>query len=209
MTIPLSILIPHKKTPQNDKALAIALACIADNTHNSYQLLVDSETPADPYVVINRLAEMARGEYLFLSNSDIFVSPGWDVDLLERASPYKIVNATLVEPGAIGVFDGNITRNFGMLPSTFRRADFEEWVTTNPTLPAGNGFVYYAVIHRQSFLKRGGFDISRGNFPTPLDSFFWEAWKREGLEIARSTSLVYHLQNYSNPEEQEKPARQA
>lgn len=208
MTIPLSILIPHKKTPQNDKALAIALACIADNTHNSYQLLVDSETPADPYVVINRLAEMARGEYLFLSNSDIFVSPDWDVDLLERANPHKIVNATLVEPGAIGVFDGNFTRDFGMRPSTFRRAEFEAWAAApDGDYPSGNGFVYYALIHRRTFLERGGFDTSRGSFPEPLDSYYWQAWKQAGLTIERSTSLVYHLQSWSLESEQQKAVR--
>lgn len=208
MTMPLSILIPHKKTPENDKALAVALTCIADNTRNDYQLLVDSETPADPYVVINRLAEMAQGEYLFLSNSDIFVSPGWDIDLLARAAPNKIVNVTLVEPGAIGVFDGNFTRDFGMRPDTFQRAEFEAWASApDGEYPSGSGFVYYALLHRGTFLDRGGFDTMRGKFPDPLDSWYWKEWKEVGGVIERSTSLVYHLQSWSNEAEQTKDVR--
>lgn len=208
MTIAFSILIPHKKDSENDKALAIALACIATNTRADYELLVDSETPADPYVVINRLAAKARGEYIFLSNSDIFVSPGWNVDLLNKAAPDTIVNATLVEPGAIGVFDGNFTRDFGMRPETFNRAAFEAWAAQpDGEYPSGNGFVFYALLHRDTFLARGGFDTTRGSFPEPLDSYYWRDWRKEGKQILRASSLVYHLQNFSNESEQQKEIR--
>lgn len=205
----LSILIPHKHTPENDKALAIALSCLALNTRADFELLIDTQTPADPYRVINGLAAKARGEYIFLSNSDIFVSPGWDIDLLEHAATNVIVNATLVEPGAIGVFDGNMHHNFGMTPDTFRRAEFEAWATTPQQIPSSEGFVYYALLHRETFLSRGGFDTSRGVFPEPLDSYYWQSWKDDGLRIVRAYSLIYHLQNYSNEEEQIKAVRHA
>jgi hypothetical protein len=205
----LSILIPHKHDPENDKALAIALACIATNTVNDYELLVDTTTPGDPYVVVNSLARRALGDYLFLSNSDIFVSPGWDVPMLAEAHPHTLLNATLVEPGAIGVHHGNIHHDFGMTPETFRRAEFEAWAATNPGIPDNEGFYFYALIHRETFLQRGCFDTTRGNFPTPLDIFFWEDWRKDGLTIQRGRGLVYHLQNYSNPTEQQKTVRQA
>lgn len=207
--VALSILIPHKHTPENDKALAIALACLAANTRADFELMIDAETPADPYVVLNSMAARARGEYLFFSNSDIFVGPGWDEDLLRRAAQDTIVNATLVEPGAIGVFVDNMTRDFGMTPDTFRRAEFEEWAARLDLsdYPSGEGFVYYALINRTQFLGRGGFDTSRGSFPEPLDSYFWKDWKKSGLRIERAYSLVYHLQNYSNEAEQAKAVR--
>lgn len=203
----LSILIPHKHERENDKALAVALACIAANTRNDFELLVDTTTPGDPYVVVNSLALRASGEYLFLSNSDIFVSPGWDVPMLAVAAPDAIVNATLVEPGAIGVHHGNVHRDFGMTPDTFRRAEFEAWAATNPDVPDNEGFYFYALIHRASFLEAGRFDTSRGTFPTPLDIFFWEDWRKAGKRIVRGRGLVYHLQNYSNPAEQQKEVR--
>lgn len=205
----LSILIPHRHTPENDKALALALDCIVHNTRADYELLVDTTTPADPYVVVNRLAAQARGEYIFLSNSDIFVSPGWDVDLLDKAAPDVIVNATLVEPGAIGVFTGNFTRDFGMTPDSFRRAEFEAWAAApDGAYPDGNGFVFVGLLHRETFLSRGGFDTTRGHFPDqPLDSYYWQAWEEDGKAIVRSKSLVYHLQHYSNEFEQDKDVR--
>jgi hypothetical protein len=203
----LSVVIPHKKDPENDKALAQALACIAANTRADYELLVDTTTPADPYVVVNNLARRALGEYLFLSNSDIFVSPGWDVPMLAEADPNTLLNVTLVEPGAIGVHHGNIKADFGMTPETFRRWDFEAWCATRPELPENEGFYFYALIHRETFLQRGCFDTTRGSFPTPLDIMFWEDWKADGLKIKRGKGLVYHLQSYSLKSEQEKPVR--
>lgn len=204
----LSILIPHKHDTENDKALAIALACIAQNTVADFELMVDTTTPADPYVVLNGMAQRAQGEYLFFSNSDIFVSLGWDTDLLAKAQPNVMVTATLVEPGAIGLFPGNMQRNFGMTPDTFRRNEWETWADDpDGALPDGEGFYYYALIHRETFLARGAFDTRRGTFPTPLDIYFWNDWKADGLTIVRSAALVYHLQNYSNPEEQAKAVR--
>jgi hypothetical protein len=204
----LTVLIPHKHDPENDKALAIALACLATNTRADFELLVDTTTPADPYVVLNRMAAAAHGEYLFFSNSDIFVAPGWDIDLLAKAQQNTMVTATLVEPGAIGLFPGNMRRDFGMTPDTFRRADWEHWAAVpDGDLPDGEGFYYYALIHREMFLARGAFDTRLGTFPTPLDIHFWDAWKADGLPIVRSAALVYHLQNYSNPEEQSKAVR--
>lgn len=202
-----SILIPHKRDPENDKALRIALDCIAANTLNDYELMVDTTTPADPYVCINSMAERAASDYIFLSNSDIFVSPNWDVDLLAKANPTTIVNATLVEPGAIGVHEANIHRSFGMRPETFDRIAFEQYVASNPELPAGNGFVYYALIHREMFLGKGGFDLSRGHFPEPLDRYFFDQWESDGLDIVRARSYIFHLQNWSNPLEQQKSVR--
>lgn len=204
----LSILIPHKKDPENDKALAIALACIATNTRSNYELIVDTQTPANPYVVLNHMAARARGEYIALLNSDTFPAPEWDVRLLELAAPTRIVNMTLVEPGAIGVFDGNLQANFGMRPDTFDRTAFEHYAATNQNFAGGEGFVYYGLIHREVFLGRGGFDTSKGYYPTPLDSYFWQAWKDDGLEIVRApTAYIYHLQNYSNEAEQVKEVR--
>lgn len=203
-----SILIPHKRNPENDKALRIALDCIVANTQYDYELIVDATTPADPYVVINSMAERARGEYIFFSNSDIFVADDWDYMLLGLSAPDTIVNCTLVESGAIGVHEANIHHSFGMTPDTFDRVGFEAFAKERTELPANNGFVFYGLIHRKTFLKRGGFDVNRGKFPSvALDRLFWEQWEADGLRIVRAKSFVYHLQNYSNPDEQTKAVR--
>lgn len=203
-----TILVPHKRDPENNKALAIALSCIAENTVNNYELIVDSTTPADPYAVLNRMAMRASGEYIVFLNSDTFVAPGWDVDLLAQARPDTIVNLTLVEPGAIGVYEGNFTRNFGMTPASFDRAAFEAFAAApDGAYPSGNGFVFYGLLPRKQFLARGGFDLLLGGYPLDLDRKFWLAWEADDLPIVRSKGLIYHLQNFSNVDEQTKVVR--
>lgn len=203
----LSIIIPHKHQPANDKALSIALSCIVDNTRSDYELLIDTTTPGDPYVLMNDMAKRASGEWVVFGNSDLFVAPDWDTDLLQRADRDTMVSLTLVEPGAIGVHEENIHRDFGMTPQTFQREAFEAYAATSPELPAGNGFYFYALRHRLTFLERGGFDTSLGLFPTPVDIAYHEAWLRDGKQIVRGAGLAYHLQNYSNPVEQAKAVR--
>lgn len=203
----ISILLPHKHDPENDKSLAVALSCIAANTWCDYELIIDSTTPADPYVVVNDMARRAKSEYIFLTNSDIYVGPGWDKPLRDLARPDTIVNATLIESGAIAVFHGNLEYNFGMTPETFRRADFEAQCMAGWPVPPGDGFVYYALMHRQTFIDRGCFDLSRGPYPEPVDSFYWDVWRAEGRPIVRAASYIYHLQRYSHKDEQEKAVR--
>ena len=205
----ISIIIPHRHTPPNDKALYIAVASIIANTKCDYELLIDTTTPGDPYEVCNALATGARSEWLFFSNSDVFVAPHWDEVLLRHRSPDVMVKPTVIEPGAIGVHHENIHANFGMTPETFRQKDFEAFCATNPAVPGPDGFYFYGLLHRETFIRRGMFDTARGKFPTPLDIFFDDDWKASGRNILHVQSYVYHLQNWSNPVEQDKAVRYA
>lgn len=196
----ISILIPHKHAPHNDDALAICLDCILRNTRCDYELLVDTTTPADPYAIYNHMAAKAAGKWIVFGNSDVFFAPDWDVELLKAAHQYRIITGVLVECGAIGVSDRNVAQDFGRTPQTFRRAQFDTWVSLQTSFRETGGWYFPCLMHKGMFLQRGGFDISRGAFPTPLDGYFWDEWKAMGGEVRQVMSFAYHLQNYSDLE---------
>ncbi len=205
----IAILIAHKHDPENDKALAIALDCIVRNTRNDYELLVDTDTPGCPYRLLNRMVDQTSAEYVVFSNSDIFFAPGWDVPMINAAAPDVIITGVVVEPGAIGVNVLNHEHNFGMTPDTFDRATFEQWVVDGSEIPDGDGWYFPSLHNRQEFLALGGFDLSRGTFPEPLDTYYWQRWREGGRRVQRVKSFSYHLQQYSFKEEQDKAVRHA
>jgi hypothetical protein len=180
----ISILIPHKHDRENDKALKIALDCLIDNTDHDYEIIIDSTTPGDPYM-----------------------GPHWDTPLLAAADNDAIITGVLVEAGAIGVAQQNIQANFGMTPEAFNRPAFEQFCAQANWAIDGDGWYFPCLINRGHFLQMGMFDTSEGGFPLPLDIRFWERWKAAGNRVQRVASYAYHLQNWSNPEEQVKAVR--
>jgi hypothetical protein len=197
----LSILIAHKHEPTNDAALLVALQTIVENTGPDYELLVDTTTPAGVYATYNKLALQATAPYLVLTNTDVFFAPGWAEAFLEVADPNAIITGVIVECGAIPVAAANVEKNFGMIPQTFRRYEFEEWVAKEQPLPPGNGWYFPSLHHRAAFLQSNGFELSLGEFPTTwLDKIYWQDWILRGGEIRHVRSYSYHLQAYSDIE---------
>jgi hypothetical protein len=212
----VSILLPHLHEPENDKALRICLDCIIANTGLNFELIMESVAERrDIYRVINSMAARANAYWLIPMNSDVFVSPGWLEPIYEARDLNAIVSPCMVEPGAIGVNERNIHKDFGMRPETFRRSEFEAWVAAGGDwsinwLEGEWAWFYPSLISQSSFLTvMGGFDTKKGSFPDPIDIDFWNRWEVNGGKFKRVRSWVYHLQNYSNPDEQKKAVRHA
>lgn len=204
----VSILLPHLRQAQNDKALRIALSCLVSNTSVDHELKTENVAERrDIYSVINRMAASAVSEWIVLMNSDHFVAPGWIEPFLAAAQPHLMLSCILVECGAIGVHTMNYAANFGMTPETFDRAAFEDFARQGTAWLDGYSWFWPVMLHRQTFLEMGGFDTSRGGFPAPLDFHFGERWQSMGRGFGRVKSYVYHLQNYSSIDEQAKPGR--
>lgn len=201
----VSILLPHLRNPDNDKALRIALDTLVTHTDIDYELLVEGvEARRDIYAVVNSMAQRANSEWLIPWNSDVFASPNWIRPLYDTRDTDTIVSPTMVECGAIPVNDRNLERDFGRRPETFRRGDFENWVL------AGGGWrddwhdgdqswYFPSLLNRERFLALGGFDTARGSFPQELDMWFWQKWAASGGKFQRVRSWVFHLQVFSDP----------
>lgn len=205
----MSILIPHLRQNENDKALKVCIETLVDNTGVDYEIIVEAVAERrDIYPVCNSMAERAKADYIVFHNSDVFMAPGWAEPMLAEAAPDKIVAGVIVECGAIGVATVNVHMNFGMTPETFRRAEFEKWVAETPVVPSGEGWYFPSLPPRENFLACGGFETHDGGFPhKPIDIDYWNKWRALGKHVVRVPSFCYHLQQYSAESEQEKEVR--
>lgn len=200
-----TVVLPHLRNPGNDASLRVALDCLFANTVHDFHLLIDTSVGHLPEIV-NRMIDHAPTDCIVYTASDTFFAPGWDAPMLALWNADTIVTNVLVEPGVIGMHPDNVQKDFGRKPETFRRAEFEAWVTSGDA-PVPNNFGWYApfMISRQRFLERGGLATNlNGDHHgfTPADVLFFEEWQAVGKAIQRARSFAYHLQRYSQEDEQ-------
>lgn len=216
MTPAISIIIPHLREPQNDKALKIALDCILDNTDLDYELIVEAvATRRDIYPVLNNMAHRARSEWIVFSNSDVFMAPGWASAMYAARDESAIVTGIIAECGAIAVASDNYELHYGVTPEGYDRAGFEEWVAIFGAQIYGHkahqhrGWYFPCLLNKRVFNHSGGFDTSRGTFPKdPVDMYFWDMWAASGKGFKRANSWCYHLQNFTSEEPERVANRQ-
>lgn len=206
-----TVILPHLRNPGNDRALLLAVDMLLANTTHDFTLLVDAVRGGNLYATVNRMMAEASTEYVAYWSSDMFPAPGWDAPMLALAAPDVIVTNVLVEPGVIGMHPDNVHRDFGRKPESFRRAEFEAWAAHDAPVPSGWGWYAPYLISRQAFLDAGGF---RTDLPgdhqgfTPADQLFFEQWQASGKRIQRARSFTYHLQRFSEVDEQQHSKRE-
>lgn len=210
MTPSMTIILPHKRNPGNDAALKVALECLFDNTRNDFILIIDAAEDKPLYPRVNSMVGQSTTDCCVYWSSDMFAAPDWDVPMLELWEPDTFVTNVLVEPGVIGMHPDNVHMDFGRKPETFRRAEFEEWCKT---APVPNNFGWYApyMFSRWKFLDFGGLHTGlAGDHQgfTPADQLLFEKWQAAGRHIKRARSYTYHLQRYSEQDEQEHDKRE-
>ena len=197
----LSIIIPHKPGPNNNKALKLAMDSIMAYTKYSYELILDMTVPGDPYTIWNETAKQARGKTLIFSNSDVVFAPEWDC-MVPYTVPNVIVTGYVVEPGNIGVAPVNIPANFGKHPDEFNEGEFHSYIEKHnpPEIDYRRAWYMPCAMDRDWFLSTGGFPHDLG-FPEPNDIKFWNYCEDElGTSFVRVRSYSYHFQNQSGRE---------
>lgn len=205
MSAVFTIILPHKRNPGNDAALRICLDMLAANTAHDFILIMDAAVNSPLYPRVNAMVQQAATECLVYWASDMFPSPGWDVPMLELWNAQTFVNNTVVEPGVISMYGGNHKKDFGRRPETFDRAAFEAWCAGGGHVAGGEGWMAPYMFPRQGFLDMGSYDltIEAGLEFTSADSAMFDRWRAAGNAIVRAPdSWVYHLQRYSDIDEQ-------
>lgn len=205
MTPAISIIIPHLRNVDNDKALRIAIECIIANTDLDYEIMVEAvATRRDIYPVLNNMAHRARAEWIVFSNSDVFFAPGWGSALYAGRDENAITTGIIAECGAISVAADNYELHYGVTPGGYDRAGFEAWVAENGARIYGDkahqhrGWYFPCLMHKRTFNHFGGFHDG-GIFPTdPSDMEYWERWAAAGKGFRRVNSWCYHLQCFTS-----------
>jgi hypothetical protein len=195
----ISIIIPHKPGPSNDKALNLAVNSIHRFTNLSFELIIDATVPGDPYVIWNEIAQRARGTTLIFTNSDVVFAPGWDV-LATHAEPNVIVTGYIIEPGNVGVAPVNIHRDYGKHPDNFDEGGFHSFVEKQktPEVKEERGWYMPCAMNKLWFVDHTDWFPTEKAFPNPNDIIFWEYCKNDlGTKFIRVNSYSYHFQNQS------------
>ena len=204
-----TVILPHKRNPGNDRALAIALDCLFTNTRADFHLLIDAAEDEPLYPRMNRLIEQAETDCVLFTCSDIFPAPDWDTPMLAAWNYETFVLGVVVEPGAIGAHAENITRDFGRRPETFDRAGFEAYALEAP-VPSGTGFPAPMMMSRSRVLDLGGYAAfsytDDGGF-TDADLVLMNKHVTTGGVLMRAPAYFYHLQRWSALIEQTKAGR--
>lgn len=207
MILPMvSIIIPHLRNPDNDKALKVALDCILDNTDLDYELIVEAvATRRDIYPVLNNMAHRARAEWIVFSNSDVFMAPGWASAMYAARDESAIVTGIIAECGAISVAADNYELHYGVTPEGYNRTGFEAWVEQEGATIYSHkahqhrGWYFPCLLNKRVFNHSGGFDSSVGSFPQDAcDMAYWDKWAASGKHFRRVNSWCYHLQNFTS-----------
>jgi len=196
----IAVIIPHKRMPENDKSLMLNIDMLLSNSKLSLEILIDSETPSDPYRIYNELAEKARSDVIVFTNSDVLMAPGWDYPFWDHVEYNSIVTGYLVEAGNVGVADVNVAKDCGKTPDAFNRIGFEQYVSQlrniiDPGVKEERAWYMPCAMHREWFLSTGGFDLSHGGFPAPIDIEFWNHCRDVyHTKFLRVNSFAYHFQ---------------
>lgn len=206
-----TIILPHRRNPPNDRSLEIALSCLVDNTDGDFKLLMDAATDKPLYARVNALVEQSTTECVAYMTSDSFAAPHWDTAMLSKWDTNTFVTGVVVEPGMIGVHHENLKIDFGRRPETFNRAAFETYAgSPSAHIPNGTGFPAPIAFPRSGWLECGGLETGLAGDHhgfTDADSYLLERWQARGGKLVRSAAFFYHLQRYSESDEQNRPER--
>jgi len=199
-----SIIFPHKRTEINDEALALNLAALDKFSLYPHEIIVALDPDGgriDPYRAWNIALDYATTPWFVFHNTDIVVGPQWDGAFLRHAEPSRILTNYLVEPGALGCYERNIHRNFGMCPRCFRFSEWEQFVTetypATPDVSPGMGFYIQALLPLDMVKACGRFPDDVPFMHRPNDAILFERMEAAGAKHFRVRSFAYHFQNFT------------
>ena len=107
---------------------------------------------------INLMFEMATTEVVSYLQSDMVISPNYDIDILRNLTESTVVSSTRIEPPLHTPSSEKITHNFGLDPATFDLDEFSKLSNNAKQDKISDYWFAPFTIYKKTWLSIGGHD---------------------------------------------------
>lgn len=206
----VSLIVPT--LPRNQAYLDLCVQSLIKHTRSfGIELLVaengeGTNYPQGQCAAVNRVAKRATGEWLMVSNDDMYYAPGWDNDIDFDIS--LCFSPNLIEPIEQGSAEPFLKLDGGYALEVFRKVDVNTLVRDHKESPVWEaGFNLPFFIRRDVWETIGGYDEFYDPWGSNSDTDLQTKIQLAGVIPMRNRNcLVYHFGSKSEtftPEKQE------
>ena len=163
----------------------------------------------------NLLVELAKHDIVSYLQSDMVISPNYDVDVLSEVEDNCILSATRIEPPLHGVSYQTITEDFGTDPNEFKWNEFQSYSITAKQDRNIEYFFAPFTFYKKVWIDLGGYDTLFRR--SREDSDLLQRFIQKGVKIKQTFKAnVYHFscvssrgKNWFDPNSEEAKQRVA
>lgn len=157
------------------------------------KIITHSLTPCVGYSRNNNLlVELAKHPIVSYLQSDMVISPNYDLDVLSELEDNCILSATRIEPPLHGVSDRTITKDFGTDPNDFKWDEFQSFSLEAKTDKQIDYFFAPFTFYKSVWLEVGGYDTLFRR--SREDSDLLQRFIQKGVKIKQTFKAnVYHF----------------
>ncbi len=195
----ISVIIPT--LVKNKKYLDLCLGSFKANTQFNYEILIaengkDTDYPQGQCQAVNRMAKKAQGDWLLISNDDMYYPPFWHKNLKFIADCFC---PNLIEPtdnkGSAPPF---LKLDAGLSQEEFKKEKVDQKMADHADNTVENGFNLPFFIKKELFFEIEGYDIAYDPWGSNSDSDLQYKLEIKGVTPKRLRGmLVYHFSNKS------------
>lgn len=140
----------------------------------------------------NLLVELAKHDIVSYLQSDMVISPNYDLDVLSELEDNCILSATRIEPPLHGVSDRTITKDFGTDPNEFKWDEFQSYSVTAKEAKTIEYFFAPFTFYKKVWMDVGGYDTLFRR--SREDSDLLQRFIQAGVKIKQTFKAnVYHF----------------
>ena len=161
----------------------------------------------------NLLVELAKHNIVSYLQSDMAISPNYDVDVLADLEENCILSATRIEPPLHGESSQTITKDFGTDPNEFKWDEFQSYSVTAKRTEYLQYFFAPFTFYKKVWMDVGGYDTLFRR--SREDSDLLQRFIQAGIKIKQTFKAnVYHFscvssrgKNWFDPNSEEAQSR--